>query len=1138
MQPELNQIDNRKGNIEDKCDKFKSGLDLHVKKQLPINNIYQFLKGHGRALFISWLLTGYDPLLTAQSGDASTEFFESRIRPFLITDCQECHGPKHQRGGLRVDSREALLRGGDSGPAVVPKKAQESRLLRAIQHLEPDLSMPKERPRLPETVIRDVARWIEAGAVFPAASGSPANSTNNSSAWPRVFATRRQWWSFQTPVNPALPPVNHPNWSVHPVDRFILARLEAEGLQPAPPAEPQVWLRRVHWTLTGLPPEPAEVVAFLADPSLEARTRVVDALLASPWFGERWARHWMDLVRFADSYGHEQDYTIPHAWRYRDYLIRAFNADVPYDLFVQEHLAGDLLPSPRRNAEMGFNESILATGFWYLHQATHAPVDPLQDEADRIDTQVDVFSNTFLGLTVACARCHDHKFDAISTQDYYSISAFLRASRQDIACLDPDGTLEPRLNSRIQDHQSISEKLRPILRKALKDATPRVAPYLIQAQELLRSTIASNAWPGEVQSAARRHGLDASILDRWVAEVRTATSAASNHPLRPWLAVAAKPASTAARSNGSESIPATTNPPPWTLRPDPSTWKASGQAFRTTESPVDTWRVGSLGMEFLPGNIAHSGRWAPNLQGTLRSPTFTLTHNHLHLRVAGRSGKIRLIIARYGLREFNPLLFESTQIEVDAGADFVWRSMSSGLHRHRGRLAYLELLDDGDGFIALDQLVASDDPKPPQPPETVWNPEVNLPSPAQAEALEKTIHAGIDSWAQGTPNLLNLHLASTLWHRGLLDWGSSGNALAALVAPVRAAAQQLPNPIRSLAMTDGSAESTRVFLRGEPRTLGQPVQRRFLEAISGPEPMAITQGSGRLEWAKAITSPSNPFLHRVIVNRVWAHLFGRGLVETVDNFGALGSRPSHPELLDRLALDFRSEGGSLKRLIRTLCLTKTFAQSSEPRDPVAESRDPSNRWLHRQNLRRLEAEALRDALLATAGNLNHLQFGPPVLTHITPFMGDRMWVRNANGPLDGERRRSVYQETRRNFLSPLMVTFDLPIPDTTVGRRNQSNVPAQALTLMNDPFVRHQSSAWARRLLLEGGTSTTDRLFSLYLQAFGRTPTPAEIQTLQDLLAMGTRDLDSSPAGPDGEIRLWTEICHALFMTQEFTHVP
>jgi hypothetical protein len=242
----------------------------------------------------------------------------------------------------------------------------------------------------------------------------------------------------------------------------------------------------------------------MADPSLEARARVVDALLASPRFGERWARHWMDLVRFADSYGHEQDYTIPYAWRYRDYLIRAFNADVPYDVFVQEHIAGDLLPNPRRHPGMGFNESVLATGFWYLHQATHAPVDPLQDEADRIDNQVDVFSKTFLGLTVACARCHDHKFDAISTQDYYSLSGFLRASRQDIACLDPDGTLEPRLNSRIQDDPSISKKLRNILRGALKDATPRVAPYLIQAQELLRSNIASNAWPVEILATANR----------------------------------------------------------------------------------------------------------------------------------------------------------------------------------------------------------------------------------------------------------------------------------------------------------------------------------------------------------------------------------------------------------------------------------------------------------------------------------------------------------------------------------------------------------------------------------------------------------------------------------------------------------
>lgn len=1084
---------------------------------------------------VAVLLIGVAPLLLAGTDDASVAFFESRIRPFLIADCQDCHGSKRQRGGLRVDSRENLLRGGDSGPAVVPGQAGESRLFRAIRHQEADLAMPKDRPRLPEMVVRDVARWIDEGAVFPDNSGPSTRSDRDSAAWPRVFEARRQWWSFQTPVAAPVPEIDRTEGSLDPVDRFILARLKAEGLRPAPPAEPQVWLRRVHVSLTGLPPEPSQFAAFVADPSLESRTRVVDALLASPHFGERWARHWMDLVRFADSYGHEQDYTIPHAWRYRDYLIRAFNADVPYDFFVQEHIAGDLLPNPRRHPGMGFNESVQATGFWYLHQATHAPVDPLQDEADRIDNQLDVFSKTFLALTVACARCHDHKFDAISTRDYYSLSAFLRASRQEIASLDPDGTLETRLGSLIGKHLSLPEKLRPIARHALAEGSPRVAPYLKAARQLLLSNPSSNAWAGELEANARRHGLDAKILDRWVAEVRAAST--SNHPLRPWLD--ADTPSTGASGGGVPApAPPNTHAPPWTLQPDPATWKASGQAFRTTGSAPDSWRVGSLGLEFLPGTIAHSGRWAPNLQGSLRSPTFTLTHDHLHLRVAGRGGRVRLIIARYGLREFNPLLFEATQIDVDSGADFTWRSISSGIHRHRGRLAYLELLDDGDGFIALEQVVSSADPTPPSTVGRVVHSAAGNPAPPKAETLERAVHAGIGSWVRGGNDSGHLHLASALWHRGLLDWGRHETALSDIVSPIRASAVGLPNPIRCLAITDGSVEPTRVFLRGDPKHPGEAVQRRFLEALSGADPMPISAGSGRLEWARAVTSPSNPFLHRVIVNRVWAHLFGRGLVETVDNLGALGSRPSHPELLDHLALGFRADGGSIKRLIRRLCLTEAFGRSSEPKDAEAETRDPSNRWLHRQNLRRLEAEALRDALLATAGNLNPVQFGPPVLTHITPFMGDRMWVRNANGPLDGDHRRSIYQETRRNFLSPLMVTFDLPIPDTTVGRRNRSNVPAQALSLMNDPFVRNQSKAWARRLLAEGGTDATGRIDRLHWQAFGRSPSDDEVRALLDLLAVQGTPSNTTPSGPDDELRLWTEICHAMFLTQEFSHVP
>jgi hypothetical protein len=1068
--------------------------------------------------------------------DSQVAFFEERVRPFLVTECRECHGPGRQRGGLRVDSREALLRGGDSGPAVVPGRASESRLFLAVSHATTDLAMPKDRPRLAGPVLRDIARWIDEGAVFPTGIAPVPGSSENPSAWAKVFESRRQWWSLRPPVDPPIPTPREPDDAEDAIDRFILARLEAEGLRPSPPASPQVWLRRVHWVLTGLPPDPAQAAAFARDPSSEARARVVDGLLASPAFGERWARHWMDLVRFADSYGHEQDYSIPHAWRYRDYLIRAFNADVPYGRFVQEHLAGDLLPDHRRDPVSGHDESVLATGFWYLHQATHAPVDPLQDEADRIDNQIDVFSKTFLGLTVACARCHDHKFDAISTRDYYSLGAFLRSSRQDIASIDPDGTLESRLESLVQDHQVLSRSLRPAIREALGRGAPKVAPYLKAAVGLVRAGISSNAWPGRLAGAARDLNLDAAILERWTAEVRGASATGSHHPLRAWLPPAKLP-------QGPMRTPPGRSTPDWTLRADDAGWMPSGQAFRpppAEHGARGTWRVGSLGLEHLATGLAHSGRWAGRLQGALRSPTFTLTHDHLHLHLAGRGGRVRLVIARYGLREFNPLLFEATQLDVDTGGDLGWRSIASGLRRHRGRLAYLELLDDGDGFIALDRVVSSDDPSPPS---SAAHP------PGAPEAggtdgplgLERAVHAGLGSWADDAPEGPGLHLASGLWRRGLLDWGASGEPAAAEAARIRSAAADLPSPIRALAMTDGSVEPARILVRGDPKTPGEPVQRRFLEALSGPGPMPIGRGSGRLDWAQAVASPTNPLLHRVMVNRVWAHLFGRGLVETVDNFGALGSPPSHPELLDHLALGFVRDGGSLKRLIRRLCLTRTFGQASEVSDARTEAADPSNRLLHRQNLRRLEGEALRDAFLAVAGNLDRRRFGPAVPTHMTPFMGDRMWVRNANGPLDGDRRRSVYQETRRNFLSPLFVTFDLPIPDSTVGRRNWSNVPAQALALMNDPFVRQQATAWARQLIAGDPGPVADpqeRIRRLHRQAFGRDPAPAETRALLDLLAGIPPDPGISPSGHEDEVRLWTEPCHAIFLTQEFTHVP
>lgn len=1245
---------------------------------------------------------------------AQADFFEQRIRPFLANDCYECHGAKKQRGGLRLDSRDGLRQGGDSGPAVVPGDAAKSLLIQSIRHEHAEIKMPKKRPKLSDSAIASFVQWVNDGAPDPR-DHPPKDSEATAADWASVFQARREWWSFQPLRQPAPPVVKDVRWSDHPVDRFILAKLEGSGIRPAASASPATWLRRVHFVITGLPPTPEELEAFLKDTSQTGRARVVDGLLASPHFGERWARHWMDLVRFAETYGHEQDYTIPHAWQYRDYLIRAFNADVPYDQFVKEHIAGDRLQPPRRHPTAGFNESVIGTGWWYLHQATHGPVDPYLDEADRIDNQIDVFSKTFLGLTVACARCHNHKFDAISTQDYYSLTAYLRGSRQDIAALDPDGTLEPRVEELRRQHALETETLRGALTRVRATDGPKIAAYLGAAREVLHgaprptdagtnqrpdlvfedfedgtyarwkvegpafgsepaagkhanqqvvegfqgrrlansftqgdapkgalrsapfqvnypyihfllgggtptkkarvalrvegrevreasgknrerlepkvwdvreflgkeatleiiddddstwghinvdhivfSDSSDAVWPRyarPIAAVARERGLSAAILESWMTELASDEVLKPSHPLHSWRAAlereypnpsaspktpapGAKPSEPAAgqakRSSGSidpvyEPFPA----------PDFKTWFPSGQAFGSGQSSVAVgrWRVDSSGIEFLPPDVAHSGRFATALQGTLRSPTFTITHSNIHLRVAGRSGQVRLIISRYGMREFNPLLFERTLFDVYTDGQFTWHSIASGLHRHIGRPAYFELIDTGDGFVALDRIVLSASANPPADAPLIA-PSTSDSSMEQAAKLEAAVHQAMEAWIRPRPDANSAELLSWLSKQRLVDWGAAAAEISGLVGRIGKASEGLPPPLRVLAMTDGSAEPARVFVRGDPKTPGAPVSRRVPEAMACATVASVADGSGRLELANSLLAESNPLTHRVIVNRVWAHVFGRGLVATVDNLGTMGQVPSHPELLDYLALNFRADGGSIKKLIRTLCLTRAFQMSSVSEDPVAASRDPENALLHRMHLRRLEGEAIRDSLLTVAGQLNRVQFGPSVPTYFTPFMGDRMWVKNESGPMDGDRRRTIYQETRRNFLSSWMLTFDLPLPDTTVGQRNRSNVPGQALALMNDPLVQQLAGAWARESLKQPGLSDRERIEQLFLGALARPPKSAELEQMLALLRTqaAARDLSGDAARLDPA--LWADACHVVFMMKEFIHVP
>ncbi|MBX9581719.1 MAG: DUF1549 domain-containing protein, partial [Gemmataceae bacterium] len=397
---------------------------------------------------------------TARAAEpVDAEFFERKVRPVLVQHCQGCHGAAKQKGGLRLLSRADALKGGDTGPALVAGDTDKSLLVQLVRY-DGDIKMPP-KGKLPAEDIAALTAWVKGGAPWPdaAAQASGGHKPPVGEAVD-VVARAKTHWSFQPVKRPPVPEIRNPQSAIHnPIDGLLLAKLQPAGLTFAPPADKRTLLRRVTYDLIGLPPTPGEIEAFLADDSPDAYEKVVNRLLASPHYGERWGRHWLDLVRYAETCGHEFDFEIPGAWRYRDYVIRAFNADLPYDRFLTEHLAGDLLPTPRRDPAGGANESVAATGFWFFHEALHSPVDVRKDQADRIDNQIDVFGKAVLGLTVACARCHDHKFDAISTRDYYSLFSVLgssRYARTDVADPAPTAKLLDELKAARAEPDAVS----------------------------------------------------------------------------------------------------------------------------------------------------------------------------------------------------------------------------------------------------------------------------------------------------------------------------------------------------------------------------------------------------------------------------------------------------------------------------------------------------------------------------------------------------------------------------------------------------------------------------------------------------------------------------------------------------------
>ncbi len=761
----------------------------------------------------------------AAPSPAALEFFEKKVRPLLVDQCYNCHSADNKAaGGLRVDDRNGLLQGGGRGAAVVPGDPEKSVLLKAVSHTDEKLKMPPEF-KLSDEQIGILTQWIQDGAAWPALE-VPSDLTADRADFEQL---RKDHWSWQPLKAVAPPAVQNAAWPRDDVDRFLLAKLEESGLPPVADADRALWLRRVTFDLTGLPPSPDEVQAFLADESAEAKARVVDRLLQSPAFGERWGRHWLDVARFGESTGSARNLPYPYAWRYRDYVIDAFNKDKPYDQFVREQIAGDQLPFASDEQRQ---EQLIATGFLAIGVKDVNQRFKVRFTMDNIDEQIDTFSQAILGLTASCARCHDHKFDPISTKEYYGLAGIFHST-------DLCSGLRNKMGGGGLDYFD-----------------PQMLLILDQSQQVDPE-------------------YDAKLA---------AAKAAADHA------------------------------------------KADFERIRDSEE----------------GN-----QLAPN-------------------------GKPKRQVAR---RKWNRLQAE---------------------------------------FVALS-----------------------------------------DPAARGKIAL------------GLRD-----------------------------AQTIGDTE---IRIRGEAEKLGPVVPRGFLQvAAYAGQPQIPADRSGRLELAQWLTSPQNPLAARVIVNRVWQHLFGTGLVSSVDNFGVMGAKPSHPELLDHLAQRFVADGWSFKRFIRALVLTRAYGLGSAA-TPEHLARDPGNQLLWRHSPRRLSAEELRDAALAAAGTLDQTR------PDGSPAQELRVIELRNNGPESQRimelartsRRRSVYLPLLRTLVPPSLEVFDFADQGLVTGRRDTTTVATQALYLLNDPFIRRQTLTLAESLLDRSELDDAARITQAYFVLFGRAPTSSELDRVR-----------------------------------------
>ena len=1011
------------------------------------------------------------------------QFFEGKVRPIFEASCLRCHSEAEgkQKGGLLLDRKAGWLEGGDSGGAVLNLEApEESLLLKMVQH-DPDFEAMPPKEKLSDDEIETLVTWVKMGAPDPRSEplGVPLEKEDFD------LEKRRKWWSLQPLKKTAVPDVSDEAWPRTGIDRFILAKLEEKDWKPAGPAEKSTLLRRASFALTGLAPTVAELEAFLADGQPDAYERQIDRLLASEHFGERFARYWMDVVRYADSKAFEQDYTLPYGHEYRDYLIRAFNNDVPFDQFVREAFAGDLLEKPR--IENGLNESLIGPGFLLATDGQHGPPDLHEDEARIFDGMINTASVAFQGLTVSCAKCHDHKFDAITTADYYSMYGILRSSRLNYASI-------PALDQTHREVVTEMAQLKQEVARSLISSATVEAESIEKAIALLNEPAVQELLPearkgGEVLNKLRKMAGDPMVAN-WLEFLGLEKSIPELNGLRQALI-----------SKG----PKFEGPPVEnTARFE---WQTEGEGFEKVRGAA--WIVDGKSDRLILAGASDgfvAGSKTARLDGKLRSRDFVLDGKPVVIWARGRAVTVNLIVRNYELTGYGPT---TASLRVELDTDQLTR-VQFNTDLWVGEPAYLEILHQGPQMKCVPANTGMGNPRddayvhvPERFDPGSWN---ELWTNTTPSGVVEKVRQLVESPAQ-FPELVAAMIAN-----GLVSVAPGPD----VVGRINALQESIPRPRFVRSLTDGHVYDQPVFIRGNHRAPSREDNpKHFLDAFGG---LRIGEnGSGRLEFAEHLVTTSKALTARVRVNRIWSRIFGRGLVASVDDFGKMGELPSHPELLEYLAQRFVDEGWSTKKLIREMMLSSTYRMSSRPA-PEAGEVDPKNALLQHMPIQRLDAESIRDHILNVSGNLKREMFGPVIPGTINDLPPARGMPQN--GPIDGLGRRTIYLEVRRNFLSSFLRAFNLPIPGAPVGKRQVTTVPVQSLTLMNSEFVHHQAGIWAGNL---AGTDE-EKIRQMHLRAFSRPPDEGEVAWAKNALA----ELGADP---------WPELCHLMFNRKEFLYV-